>query len=79
MVLHRWKQPKPDPRQILNAVPVIQNYRKVIEAVSERIASHLMGNGRSIELDTSYKVIGGGKSWSMIRGIAGSKLSPAEM
>ncbi len=42
-------------------------YRSVIQSVESRISQHLMGRGESIELDTRYKRIGGGKTWSMIQ------------
>lgn len=47
--------------------PVI--YQKIIEDVEQRILKYLSGQGKSIELDTLYEKIGGGKNWSMVHEI----------
>ena len=41
-------------------------YTSVIYGIGERIHAHLRGQGRSVELETDYEVIGGGPGWSMI-------------
>lgn len=39
----------------------------VIEDVCLRINQYLAGNGKTISLDTTYEVIGGGSKWRMVR------------
>lgn len=40
--------------------------RTIIEAVSDRISKHVLGEGNEMEPDTRYERIGGGASWAMI-------------
>lgn len=44
-------------------------YEGIIEDVGNRIMQYITGNGKTLELDTNYEVIDGGKNWSMVREI----------
>jgi len=48
---------------------VAAEYEAVIKQVGKRIMKHIKGKGYSLKLDTRYKVIGGGKGWSLIQEI----------
>lgn len=41
--------------------------RAVIEAVLGRITAYSIGEGKEIPIETSYKVLGGGKNWSIVK------------
>lgn len=43
--------------------------RTVIEAVSDRISRHVLGEEGEVEPDTRYERIGGGSNWAVIREI----------
>ncbi len=43
-----------------------EQYRSVIESVEGRIQQHLMGRGKSAQIDARYKLVGGGQEWKMI-------------
>lgn len=44
-------------------------FTSIIMDVELRILQYITGNGKSIPLNTKYKVIGGGKGWSMVEEI----------
>lgn len=44
-------------------------YKSIITDVENRIMQYITGRGQTIELDTRYKVIGGGKGWALVEEI----------
>ena len=42
-------------------------FRGIVTDVGERIMQYIVGRGRSIPLDVSYNVIGGGPGWTMVQ------------
>lgn len=46
-----------------------KEFREIIDVVGERTMQYIHGRGKTVELDTRFEVIGGGKNWSMVRKI----------
>lgn len=44
-------------------------FEGIIEDVGNRIMQYITGNGKSISMDTSYEVIGGGSGWKLVNEI----------
>lgn len=42
-------------------------YREIISDVERRIMAFINGNAESIEMDFSYDILGGGKSWKLVK------------
>jgi hypothetical protein len=46
-----------------------ESFRSIIMDVELRIMQYITGHGKTIPLDTTYKIIGGGNGWSMVEEI----------
>lgn len=46
-----------------------ESFRSIIMDVELRIMQYITGHGKTIPLDTTYKIIGGGTGWSMVEEI----------